>query len=108
MFMKITFHNNLLLFIAILKLQTYKFEIKEKFTYFKVAQTTLKKFLESAESYLIEKNSMVNNKYTSQIGEKNMHFWIKNYDFQKNDSVYMNKIPKRIQTCDLRFASQIF
>lgn len=37
MFMKITFHNNLLLFIAILKLQTYKFEIKEKFTYFKVA-----------------------------------------------------------------------
>lgn len=51
MFMKITFHNNLLLFIAILKLQTYKFEIKEKFTYFKVAQTTLKKFLESAESY---------------------------------------------------------
>lgn len=32
MLMYITFYNNLLLFIAILKLQTYEFEIKEKFT----------------------------------------------------------------------------
>lgn len=77
MLMYITFHNNLLLFIAILKLQTYEFEI------LKVAYYTLKKFLEPAESYLIMNNSIMNKNYISQLGEKICTFGQKIMIFKK-------------------------
>lgn len=48
---------------------------------------TLKKFLKAAENYLIVKENMINKKYTSPIRKNNMQCWIKNYYFQKNDSV---------------------
>lgn len=57
--------------------------LKLKKSLLKVAYYTLKKFLEPAESYLIMNNSIMNKNYISQLGEKNMYFWTKNYDFQK-------------------------
>lgn len=56
--------------------------LKLKKSLLKVAYYTLEKFLEPAESYLIMNNGMVNKNYISQLDEKNMHFWTKNYDFQ--------------------------
>lgn len=51
--------------------------------------------------------SMMLKMYTSQKGnKKKMQFWIKNVDFQKVNSVNINKsLMRQIQTCDLLFKS---
>lgn len=47
--------------------------------------------------------SMMLKMYTSQKGnKKKMQFWIKNVDFQKVNSVNINKsLMRQIRTCDL-------
>lgn len=46
-----------------------------------VAHYTLKYSIKSAENYLILIDSMMHQKYVSQIGDKSMQFWIKKHWF---------------------------
>lgn len=68
---------------------------------------TFKKFLKSAEKYMIMKDNMINKKYISRKSKKKMHnFRFLKLWFSKNVSVNINKNSRHFQTRHLRLSIQ--